>query len=405
MELDLQLTPRSRILLAILGGVLLILLVVQVGPLFYGLFTNQDTEVKQEELLKTKNLVNVAEVLRPVESKIYEETGLAVGTNTQFGARAQQGGTLFDSDLPETVIRARIDALVKQAGIQQNYQLLTKPATSKQTQSLTAETRANLVLYHYLKHIEAEEAELLDEMEGEEEFENFNALINAWLPGTDKDKKDTGSAEGEGEGDAEKAREAEEGAAALEFSALPEAIPLPLRAKIAGIIKEMLVRQIRGATDSRQDFFDTQINKTRIPGTPGIFGIGGTPATVEIQLRHNGILAELLGQSADESADMGALQYALVEYIEAIQEQRAALLDRLTLAPLNYQTELYTVEMKFKTDMQKLVNLNHLIETGAKWLTVRDLRIAPDTQTTARGRNSGDQPNLNVDMLLIARIF
>ena len=65
--------------------------------------------------------------------------------------------------------------------------------------------------------------------------------------------------------------------------------------------------------------------------------------------------------------------------------------------------------MKFKTDLEKLVNLNHLIETGAKWLTVRDLRISADKQTggrpVVRGRNSEGGTNLNVDMLLIARIF
>jgi len=67
--------------------------------------------------------------------------------------------------------------------------------------------------------------------------------------------------------------------------------------------------------------------------------------------------------------------------------------------------------MKFKTDLEKLVNLNHLIETSAKWLTVRDLRISADKQTesrsaAARGRNSeAAGANLNVDIFLIARIF
>ena len=419
MELDLQLTPRSRILLGILGGLLLILLVIQVAPTFYRLFANQDTKVKREQLLQTENLVRVAEVLRPIESEIYKETGLAL-------ANSQQSGTLFDTELPETVIRSRIDALVRRAGIQQNYQLLTKPSTAKQTQKLTIENRANLVLYHYLKHIEAEEAELIAIIEQEAEDDTFNMLMDAWLSGTETDPDaESDKADGSGsEAEASTKKEARashkngdtppiDAAMQGEFGSLPEVIPITLRAKIAGIIKGMLARQLRGAADSRQDFFETQVHKVRTAPTPGIFGIGAKPATVKVQLRKDSFLLELLVQALDtytgKSPDMGELQYALVKYIEEIQGQRATLLAQLALAPLTYQTEYYTVEMKFKTDLEKLVNLNHLIETGAKWLRVRDLRLSADKQTAsrpaARRRNSEGETNLNVDMLLIARIF
>ena len=419
MELDLQLTQRSRILLGILGGLLLILLVIQVGPTFYRLFANQDTEVKREQLLQTENLVRVAEVLRPIETEIYKETGLAL-------ANSQQSGTLFDTELPETVIRSRIDALVRRAGIQQNYQLLTKPSTAKQTQKLTIENRANLVLYHYLKHIEAEEAELIAIIEQETEDDTFNMLMDAWLSGTETDTDaesdkadDLGSeAEASTKKEARASHKKEDAnpidaATQWEFDSLPEVIPISLRAKIAGVIKGMLARQLRGAADSRQDFFETQVHKVRTASTPGIFGIGAKPATVKVQLRKDSLLLELLAQAADtyteDSIDMGEIQYALVKYIEEIQGQRATLLAQLALAPLTYQTEFYTVEMKFKTDLEKLVNLNHLIETGAKWLTVRDLRLSADKQTAsrpaARRRNSEGGTNLNVDMLLIARIF
>ena len=145
MELDLQLTPRSRILLGILGGVLLILLAMQGGPAFYRLFINQETKAKQEQLLRTQNLVRAAEVLQPIEPEIYKETGLTLTENAQGRANSQPAKTLFDTELPETVIRSRIDALVRRAGIQQNYQLLTKPGTTKQTQKLTAQNRGNLV--------------------------------------------------------------------------------------------------------------------------------------------------------------------------------------------------------------------------------------------------------------------
>lgn len=420
MELDLQLTSRSRILLGILGGVLLILLAIQGGPAFYGLFVNHDTEAKQEQLLQTQNLVRVAEVLKPIESEIYEETGLALALNQQGRTNAQSAKTLFDTELPETVIRSRIDALVRRAGIQQNYQLLTKPGAAKHTHKLTAQNRGNLVLYLYFKHIETEEMELTEAVEQRAEKDTFNMLMDAWLSGTESgtDEKTsetedsmsgTESATKETEpADKAKPTDLMDAAAQWKFSLLPDAIPINIRVKLAAFIRSMITRQLRGATDSRQDFFETQLHRVETPVTPGIFGIGAKPATVEIQLRRDSALLEILAYSED-AVDIGELQYALVKYIGEIQEQRATLLKQLALAPLTYQTEHYTVEMKFKTDLEKLVNLNHLIETGAKWLTVRDLRISADKQTearpAARGRDSGGGTHLNVDMLLIARIF
>ena len=435
MELDLQLTPRSRILLGILGGLLLILLAMQVGPVFYRLFVNQDTKAKREQLLQTQNLVHAAEILKPIEAEMYKETGLALAENPQASTNPQRARagtkqvspTIFDTELPETVIRSRIDGLVRRAGIQQNYQLLTKPGTAKQTQKLTVQNRGNLVLYLYLKHIETEEMALAKVAEQQTEEDTLNMLMDAWLSGTESETDKVGAglvpAPSEIDGkmsrtesttqateltDKAKQPHSIDAAAQWRFSSLPEAIPVPVRIELAAFIKNMIIQQLRGATDSRQDFFETQLHRVKTAATPGIFGIGAKPATIEIQLRTDSILMEVLAPSED-TVDIGELQYALVKYIEEIQEQRATLLGQLALAPLTYQTEHYTVEMKFKTNLEKLVNLNHLIETGAKWLTVRDLRISADKQTSARpgarGRNSEDGTNLNVDMLLIARIF
>ena len=60
MELDFQLTPRSRILIGILVLILLVLVVIQVVPAFYGLFANQEAKAKREQLLKTENLLHAA---------------------------------------------------------------------------------------------------------------------------------------------------------------------------------------------------------------------------------------------------------------------------------------------------------------------------------------------------------
>lgn len=445
MELNLELTPRSKILLGILGCVLLILLILQGAPIFYRLFANQGTKAKQEQLLKTENLVRVAEILKPIESEIYKAAGLAPTVNPQINTRTQGAATLFDTESPETVIRARIDALVRHAGIQQNYQLLTKPVTAKQTQKLTMQTRENLVRYLYLKHIEAEEKELTEINEEQTETDVLNILMNAWLSGTETNEKteksDSSSSKAPPFADVsppatgaeaeDKARVTNpiETAAAWKFVPLPEAIPIPLRVKLAAFIKTMTLQQLRGATDLRQGFFEAQIQKVRTSATSGILGnvkqrqilpawvkFGAQPATVTIQLRRNGALLNFLTQVLDdmyieEPLDIDELQSSLIKYIERVQEQQAILLDQLALAPPTYQTELYTVEMKFKTDLEKLVNLNHLIETGAKWLTVRDLRISADTQATARpeavrGQNPENTgANLNVDILLIARIF
>lgn len=430
MELDFQLTPRTKILLGILGAVLLILIGIQGVPAFYRLFANQSAKAKQEQLLNAENLVHAAEVLKPIESEIYKATGLA-STEEQQARNGNQGAaTVFDTQLPETVIRARVDALVKRAGIQQNYQLLTKPGTGKQTQKLTMQNRERLVLYLYLKHIEAEERELTEIAEQAAEAETFDMLMDAWLSGTESeadagekveetDEEASSGAELSTEKPAsiDEAQPANPKAAAAqwEFVSMPETIPLAIRTKLAGYIKSMVTQQLRGATDFRQGFFDAQVLKITTPATPGIFGIGAKPATVEIQLRKDSVLLDILMQTSDayaeEPTDTGTLQAALVEYIERIQKQSATLLEKLALSPPTYETQLYTVEMKFKTDLEKLVNLNRLIETDAKWLIVRDLRISADKQGSgaggARGRNRGgdDATNLNVDILLIARIF
>lgn len=426
MELNLELTSRSKILLGILGCLLLVVVILQGAPIFYRLFSNQGTKAKQEQLLKTENLVHAAEVLKPVEFEIYKATGLALAANPQMNTRTQGAATLFDTESPETVIRARIDALVRRAGIQQNYQLLTKPVTAKHTHKLTLQTRENLVRYLYCKHIEAEEKELTAIAEAETEAETFNFLMDAWLSGTETGNSNQPSAVshqqedlGEPKTSLTDNRERSDPRAERpenQFALLPETIPIPLRIKLAAFIKTMTMQQLRGATDFRQGFLKAQIHKATTPPSSGIFGIGRKPATAEIRLRKNSELLNFLTQVLDvmyieEPLDIGELQSALVKYIEKIQEQQETLVNQLALAPATYQTAVYTVEMKFKTDLEKLVNLNHLIETGAKWLTVRDLRISADKQDTSRpeamrGRNSeAAGANLNVDIFLIARIF
>ena len=123
-------------------------------------------------------------------------------------------------------------------------------------------------------------------------------------------------------------------AAQWKFASLPEGIPVPIRVKLAAFIKSRMTQQLRGATDSKQDFFETQLHRVKTAATPGILGIGAKPATIEIQLRSDSVLLEILAQSAEarhhdeldrvtseeNSVDITELQYALVKYIEKIQE-------------------------------------------------------------------------------------
>ncbi len=429
MELNLQLTPRSRVLLGILGVVLLILLAIQVVPAFHGLLANQDIEAKQEQLTKTENLVQVADILKPVESEIYKDTGLATAEQQPI-ARLKSTPTIFDREHPETVIRARIDALVKRSGIQQNYQLLTKSAPGKQTEKLTVQTQKNLVLYLYMKHLESEHKELEALVAQENEDDTYANLLDAWLHGDEPpEDEEADGADTAQHGGTSQTTDGDRSAPTIDadenwkFASLPEAIPMPVRVELAAFIKSMISQQLLGATDFRQGFFEAQVHRVTKASSPGIFGIGTKPAAVEIRFRQDSILLDLFTQamrayevSLQQEEDLhqqdNELILALVEYIEKILQQRTALFEQLALAPSTYQPEVYIVEMKFKTDMEKLVNLNHLIETSTKWLTVRDLRISADTQANARaremggrGQNAGRTTSLNVDVLMIAQIF
>ena len=407
MDVNLQLTPMTRVLLVVLGVVLLVALAMQVGPAFLGIFSISNTGAKQEQLLKTENLIAAAQLLKKVESEIYKDTGLAVQNRPNVA-------TIFEREHPETVIRRRIDALVKRAGVQQNYQIQTKPAPGKQTTNLSVQTRENLVLYLYLKHLEVEKAALEEELATDEDM--FGKMMSAWL-GEDKPEKD-----------AKAAKEPQT------FVALPEIIPVEMRVQLATFINARVAQELRGATHQKRGFFESQIHEQTTAANRGIFGIGATPASVEVRFLEDSTLLEVLmkaaaahtaqqQQNATETGtetpdipptplDEENLILAMVEYVEAIQEKRKILVEQLALAPATYQSETYIVEMKFKTDMEKLVKLNRLIETSTKWLSVKDLRIAVEKQqeTGARPRRPGApvrqrEATLSVNVLMIARIF
>lgn len=403
MELNLQLTPLTRVLLIVLGVVLLAAFAMQVGPAFLNLLSINNMDAKQEQLQRTENLIAAAQLLKQVELDIYKETGLALQNRPNVA-------TIFSREHPETVIRRRIDALVKRAGVQQNYQIQTKPAPGKQTAQLTLQTRQNLVLYLYKKQLETEKVALEKELEDGENM--FGKMMSAWL--------------GEDEPDKDAKRKKPQ-----TFPPLPEVMPLDIRVPLANFIYAMVSQDLLGATELRRGFFESQIHERPTAPNPGIFGIGTTQASVEVQFLEDSALLEVLVKAAaahearqqreaaehDEEMsgaplDQEQLILALIEYVEAVQEKRRKLVEQLALAPPTYQSENYIVEMRFKTTMEKLVQLNHLIETSTKWLTVRDLRIAAEKQEQTRARPGARrarteqrEATLNVNVLMIARIF
>ncbi len=90
-----------------------------------------------------------------------------------------------------------------------------------------------------------------------------------------------------------------------------------------------------------------------------------------------------------------ALTEELLEYLAQIQSQIEELSQKLKKAPDSYLPESYNIKMKFKAEIDKLVNLNRLIETTTKWLMVRDLQISADNKDN----------KINIDVLMIARVY
>ncbi len=415
MEFNFEMTGQARLLLGILVVVLLVVFVIQGGSTFYGLLATQDINAKKATLANAENLIHIAKILSPIESELYKDTGLGPVSDNPDAV------TIFFQEHPETIIRQRVDELIKRAGINQNYQLRTKLAPGKKTIQLGAPERQRLVLYLYVKHLESE-LKQLEELEVEEN--PFSELMDAWFGEGEPPKNQ----KTEGTDDSKKIAEKIDGETPVtvsqhaQFARLPEAIPLSIRIELVNFIHSMISQELLGAADFRRGFLESQIHEKKSTPRPGFFGIGAKPATVEIQFRPDSELLDVLttalqahtGLMADAKAS-GDIILAIVNYASQIQEQQTALLTRLNLAPPTYQFDTYVVEMKFRTAMEKLVNLNHLIETRMKWLSIKDLRITVDKQENLRsnqrrggsqGRSAGkNETMLSVNVVMIAKIF
>lgn len=458
MKLDLQLTNQSKILLGILVVALIAAIATQWGPGLYGLISNPAMKAKRETLQNSKDLVAASQILKPAESGLYHKTGLSDG---------EEPTTIFEGNFPETVVREKIQAIVKQAGIPQNIQLNVESVPGKKSERTSPQARRNLVMFSYLKLLENEKDALNAEMQAQLDAElpemqidedAINLLMNAWLDEGDVDldnpseeeidQEDIESQESEEQKNPEKKEqeksdekeytetekdnksenpdedksddvkeipeekdgqedksteqsESQQEADNLEndaeriFSLLPESIPIPIRIELIELIMAMVEQHLVGAQTT---LFENEFFKSQTGGTSGIFGIGAKRSKIEISFNPNSqILVKFtnLIDTYGEDLNKKELRKDLLEYLEQIQLQIAELSQKLKLAPTTYSPESYTVKMKFKAELEKLVNLNRIIETTTKWLMVRDLQISTD--------NKDDK--VNVEILMIARVY
>ena len=457
MKLNLQLTNQTKILLGLLVVALIAAVATQWGPGLYGLISNPEMIAKRKTLQTSKDLVAASQILKPIETGLYQKTGLSDG---------KEPTTIFDGNFPETVVREKINAIVKKAGIPQNYQLNMKPVPGKKSERISPQAYRNLGVFSYQNKLEAEKDALNAEMEAEiqaqsdaeiaAEEDALDMLMNAWLEETDlesekpqeqdnpeqeytesektQEKENPGEKENnesekdhnsentddQKQNDSEKIDDAEKGqeeksteqpqepsekkpdsdnpeddSTEWNFSSLPDSLPIPIRIELIELIMAMAEQHLVGA---EKTLFENQFFKIQTEGTIGIFGIGAKEPKTEISFRPDSqILAKFtnLIDTYGEDLNKPQLTRDMLEYLERIQAQIDELTEKIKLAPTAYSPESYTVKIKFKAEIDKLVNLNRLIETTSKWLMVRDLQISADNK----------QNKINVDVLMIARVY
>ncbi len=439
MKLDFELTTQTKLLLGFLVVALIAAIVTQWGPGFYKIVSNPAMKTKRETLKTSKDLVDASKILKPIEAGLYQKTGLAGEGET---------ATIFDGNYPASVVRKKVDGIVKRAGIPANYQINYEVVPGKKSERISTHARRNLAVFAYQQKLIAEkdalnaeiaafEAELQAQSDGDMEAEAMDMFLDAWLDEadvdteksketeksedkvydekeettetTDEQKQETPEKPSDVENDKEETAEPSEesdenqvapeisvdGTMEWEFAALPDSIPISIRIELIGLIIPMIEQHLVGA---EKKLFENHYFKTQARASSGFLGIGAKKPTNEISFRPNSqVLAKLtnLIETYGEELDKQQLRIDFLAYIDRIQSQIDELTLKLQLAPTVYTPESYTVKMKFKAEIDKLVNLNKIIETTSKWLMVRDLQISVDHK----------ENKINVDVLMIARVY
>ena len=470
MKLDLQLTRQTKILLGVLLVALIAAIATQWGPGLYGLISNPKMKSRQDNLQSTIDLVDASKILKPIETELYQETGLAEDGKTT---------SIFEEGYPESVMREKIDAIVRQAGIPQNYQLNMEAVPGKKSERISPQARRNLIVFSYQDKLEAEKEALNAEIESQFQAENedgfdddaMDAFMDAWLDETDaetdqsketektddeehtdeenkqddkkndeehtddkktddeehtdeenkqddkktddeehtdeenkqddkktdddKEQDDPSETDEKADDNHSNATDTVEEEKMWEFASLPATIPLSIRIELIELIIPIVQQHLVGAEKA---LFESHFIKTQTVATSGFFGIGAKKPSTEISFRPNSqVFAKFtnLIDTYEENLNKQELTTDMLIYMDTIQSQIDELSQKLQLAPAVFTPESYTVKMKFTAEIDKLVNLNRLIETTHKWLMVRDLQIVADNK----------QNKVLVEMLLIARVY
>lgn len=364
-------------------------------------------------------------------------------------------GPIFEGEQPEAVISRRIAILAGKAGLRPNYQLNMKPRPGRNTEAIPSHVKRNLVVYLYnselneeLKHLQAQQTTIEEDSNtrtAEMDEEVTDAMLDAWM---NDDKSDAGKTEAAETAEADKPQTkgklndipAEEldlesnlpnGREAIsssnqnsqigtphtsesdnsakpapshrQFIPLPEVIDLPLRIQLIQFIQHNLKLEMAGAAESKDGFVANEI-ASAIGAAPGkFFGLGSRKQTVRVQLRPDSELRlklwELVHQresEIEEPINFDEQLIALTAYVADIQQHIEKLQGWFAKVPSTYQPEKYMVEMNFKGEMGKVVELIRLIESSSRWLFVRELRISiADRKETV----------LSADLSMIAKVL
>ena len=195
-----------------------------------------------------------------------------------------------------------------------------------------------------------------------------------------------------------------------QFTPLPADISLPVRIQLIQFIQHNIKLEMAGAAESKAGFIANEIATTTDAPQGGFLGFRSKKKTVRVQLKMDSELRlklwELVNRRVDkqsmvegdmkEPIDFDGQLFALTAYISDIQKQMEELNEWFARVPSTYRPDRYIVEMNFKGEMGKVVELIRLIEASSRWLLVRDLRIA-----IADRKKS----TLSADLSMIAKVL
>lgn len=195
-----------------------------------------------------------------------------------------------------------------------------------------------------------------------------------------------------------------------QFLPLPEVIALPVRIQLIQFIQHNLKLDMVGAAESKEGFVANEIAAAIDMAQGRFLGLGPKKQTVRVQLKPDSELRlklwelvnrheneqSMLESEIEERLDFDEQLIALTAYVAEIQKQMEKLQGWFAKVPSTYQPEKYVVEMNFKGEMGKVVELIRLIEASSRWLFVRDLRISiADRKKTVLG----------ADLSMIAKVL